>query len=155
MSKRSPTQPAVPAPLYHFTAGPYRVNYCDTDRMGHAWHGQYLIWFECARTDLLRSLGSSYKQWEDEHGILLPVTECAVQYRRSANYDDLLLVDTRLTRLSRATATFDYHLRREADGELLATATTRHAFIDAQGRVIRRAPEVLPQFFGEGPRSPD
>lgn len=124
------------------------MNYCDTDRMGHAWHGQYLVWFECARTELLRSLGSSYRQWEEEHGIYLPVTECTVQYRRSALYDDLLLVETHLTRLTKATVDFHYLLRRASHGDLLATATTRHAFVDAQGRVIRQAPQVLPQFFG-------
>ena len=32
-----------------------RVAFADTDAMGVAWHGNYLRWFEMARTELMRA----------------------------------------------------------------------------------------------------
>lgn len=134
-------------PVFSYEAGPFRVNYANTDRMGHAYHAEYLVWFECARTELLRSLGRSYRQWEDEDGVFLPVTECSVQFRRSALYDDLLMIDTRITRLTRASVRFHYRLYRDSDKETLATGHTTHAFMNAAGKVMRVANRLLPQFF--------
>lgn len=133
--------------VYSFTAGPFRVNYSETDRMGHAYHAEYLVWFECARVELLRSVGQVYRDWEEKEGVYLPVRECAVRYRESALYDDLVVVDTRIARLTRASITFDYTLRRDGDAAILATGSTTHAFIDGDGRIARVADKLLPQFF--------
>ena len=40
--------------------------------MGVVYYANYLVWFEVARADLLRSLGWSYREMEAE-GIILPV----------------------------------------------------------------------------------
>ena len=34
-----------------------RVRYAETDKMGVVYYANYLVWFEVARADLLRSLG--------------------------------------------------------------------------------------------------
>ncbi len=38
-----------------------RVRYAETDRMGLLHHANYLIYFEQARTELLRDVGYSYR----------------------------------------------------------------------------------------------
>ena len=35
----------------------YRVAYADTDQMGVVYYGNYLTYFERARTEMLRSVG--------------------------------------------------------------------------------------------------
>src|SRR4051812_37960558 len=70
-----------------------RVRYAETDRMGLLHHANYLIYFEQARIELLRSLGVAYKDLEDQ-GYLLVLTKIEVRYRRPARYDDLLTVRT-------------------------------------------------------------
>jgi acyl-CoA thioester hydrolase len=121
-----------------------RVTYRDTDRMGFVYYANYLTWFEIARTELLRSLGQSYKDWEDVYGIFLPVAECHVEYKKSARYDDLIRIDTVVTRLTEASISFYYELYRQPDGELIAVGSTRHPFVDRAGKVVRVASKLLP-----------
>ncbi|MCX7626753.1 MAG: acyl-CoA thioesterase [Candidatus Sumerlaeaceae bacterium] len=128
-----------------------RVTYRDTDRMGAAYYANYLVWFEIGRVELLRSLGQSYKDWEDIHGILLPVAECHVEYKRPAHYDDLLRIETRVSRLTEASITFHYEICRVSDNEVLAVGFTRHPFVDKKGRIVRVASKLL----GSKSRRPD
>ncbi len=121
-----------------------RVTYRDTDRMGAAYYANYLVWFEIGRVELLRSLGQSYKDWEDVHGVMLPVVECHVEYKRRAEYDDLLRICTYVTRLTEASITFTYEVIRVTDNVLLARGHTRHPFVDKSGRVVRVASRLLP-----------
>ena len=55
-----------------------RVRYPETDRMGVAYHGHYLAWFEIGRTELMRDLGCSYADLEDRDGIFFPVIPAKV-----------------------------------------------------------------------------
>ena len=43
----------------------FRVAYADTDRMGVVYYANYLVLFERGRTELLRSLGFRYRDWEE------------------------------------------------------------------------------------------
>ncbi len=124
-----------------------RVTYHDTDQMGHAYYGKYLVWFEIGRTDLLRQTGRSYRQWEEEDGVYLPVTSCWIDYKRPAAYDDFLRIETTVTELSRATITFKYDIFLDETDELLATGGTRHAFTSREGKVRRVADGLLPEMF--------
>lgn len=126
---------------------PVRVTYRDTDRMGYTYHSQYLVWFEMGRTELLRAQGTTYRQWEDDHGVYLPVRECSVRYVTPARYDDLVVVTTQIVRLTRASIAFDYTAVRQEDGSVLATGQTVHAFVDDTGRVLRVADRLLPHLF--------
>ncbi|GIX44292.1 MAG: hypothetical protein KatS3mg130_0700 [Candidatus Sumerlaea sp.] len=124
-----------------------RVTYAQTDRMGVAYYANYFVWFEVGRTELLRSLGQSYREWEDVHGVYLPVAECHCEYRHSAQYDDLLRIETSVSALSKASITFRYQVVREADGLILAQGMTRHPFVNREGKVVRIANKLLPQCF--------
>jgi len=64
-----------------------RVRYAETDTMGVVYYANYLVWFEVARTDLLRHSGWSYREMEVE-GFSLPVIEAHCEYKQPARYDD-------------------------------------------------------------------
>ena len=66
-----------------------RVRYAETDRMGLMHHANYLVYFEQGRTELLRSLGLSYKDLEDR-GYFLVIARVEIKYKSPAHYDDLL-----------------------------------------------------------------
>src|SRR5262249_20123210 len=66
-----------------------RVRYAETDRMGLLHHANYLVYFEQARVELLRSRGLTYREMEDQ-GFLLVLTKFEIRYRRPAYFDDLL-----------------------------------------------------------------
>ena len=74
-----------------------RVRYAETDRMGFLHHSQYFVYFEQARTEMLRSQGISYREIEDQ-GFFLVVFRIDCTYRQPAKYDDLLRIRTSLVR---------------------------------------------------------
>ena len=116
-----------------------RVRYTECDPMGVAHHTAYPVWFEMGRTELLRGTGVSYRELEGE-GAFLAVVSLEVRYRRPARYDDLLELETSITKIGVAKICHEYKLFR--DGELLTTAATTLACLDADGRP-RHLPEII------------
>jgi len=119
-----------------------RVRYAETDRMGLLHHANFLVYFEQGRTELLRSMGLTYKDLEDQ-GYLLVVTGVEVRYRGPAHYDDLLTLRTTVARTRMARIDHRYELLR--DGVLLAEGSSTLACVDRDGRV-----QALPDFLREG-----
>ncbi len=122
-----------------------RVRYSETDQMGVVYYANYMIWFEVARTDLLRSSGWSYREMESE-GFALPVIEAHCDYRQSAKYDDEIEIRTSGTWLSPVRVRFDYQVVRTRDACVLAGGHTVHAALDSEGRP-RRLPERVRSLF--------
>jgi acyl-CoA thioester hydrolase len=122
-----------------------RVRYAETDQMGVVYYANYFIWFEIARTDLLRHAGWNYRDMENQ-GFLLPVIEAGCKYRQPAKYDDELGISTEGTLLSAARVKFEYELTRRADAVVLASGFTVHASLDKAGRPCR-LPERIRQIF--------
>ncbi len=114
-----------------------RVRYTECDPMGVAHHAAYPVWFEIGRTELLRERGLTYRDLEQQ-GFLIAVVKLSVQYKQPARYDDLLLLQTTVTRSGRARIDHAYELRR--DGRLLTTACTTVVCLDRAGR-----PQPLPE----------
>jgi len=110
------------------------VRYAETDMMGVVYHANYLPWFEVGRTTLLKSMGVPYRQLEDE-GFRLPVLEISAKYLRPAVYDDTVEIVTTLAERPLLRIRLDYEVKRA--GELLATGSSVHAFIDRSGRPVR------------------
>ena len=113
-----------------------RVRYAETDKMGVAYYANYLVWFEVARADLLRSLGWSYREMEHA-GLSLPVIEAHCEYHRPARYDDELEIMTTGRLLSPVRMEFSYEVRRAADGLVAASGKTVHAALDNSGKPCR------------------
>ena len=110
-----------------------RVRYAETDKMGVVYYANYLVWFEVARTDLLRSLGWSYREMEAA-GISLPVIEAHCEYQRPARYDDEIEVRTEGLMLSPVRMQFTYTIVRRADDVVSASGRTVHAAVTSEGR---------------------
>jgi acyl-CoA thioester hydrolase len=122
-----------------------RVRYADTDQMGVVYYANYLIWFEVGRTELLRTLGWSYREMEHA-GIGLPVIEASCVYHRPARYDDELHIQTTGTLVSGVRMQFDYEIARKPGSELIVRGRTLHAAVNAQGRPSRLPSRVRELF---------
>ena len=109
--------------------------------MGVVYYANYLVWFEVARTDWLRTAGRTYRQMEQD-GVSLPVIEAHAEYRRAARYDDEIEIRTRATLLTPVRIRFDYELWRVGEEAPLATGHTVHAAMDPSGRPCRLPPAV-------------
>ena len=122
-----------------------RVRYAETDQMGVAYYANYLVWFEVARTDLLRTLGWTYREMEAT-GVYLPVIEAHCEYRLAARYDDDLTIRTEGRLASRVRVEFSYEIVLQASSQVAAVGRTVHAATDGEGRP-RRLPERVVEAF--------
>ena len=100
-----------------------RVRYAETDKMGVVYYANYFVWFEVARTDLLRTLGWSYREME-QSGVSLPVIEAHCEYARPARYDDEIEIQTTGRMLSPVRMEFIYEVRLIANATIAATGRT-------------------------------
>ena len=116
-----------------------RVRYAETDRMGLLHHANYLVYFEQARTELLRDLGLTYRDMEDA-GFLLVLTRVEVKYRQPARYDELLTIRTTVVRTTPIRIEHKYEVFR--DDQLLAEGATTLACVDRDGKI-----QQLPDWF--------
>jgi len=114
-----------------FTLSRVVVRYQETDQMGVAHHSVYPVWFEVARTDLIKQYGLTYSQMEAD-GIMLPVLEITCTYKGFARYEDALLVRASVGACTKTRLDFVYAVSREApggaEGELIAQGASRHVF---------------------------
>lgn len=118
-----------------------RVRYGETDRMGYVYYGTYAQYFEVGRVEALRSLGLPYRRMEEE-GVMLPVHDMKVEFRKPAFYDDLLTVRTTIVELPSVRIRFAYAVFNEG-GDLITEALTTLVFIDRATNKPRRAPDAL------------
>ncbi|PZR16770.1 MAG: thioesterase [Archangium gephyra] len=110
-----------------------RVIYGDTDQMGVVYYANYFRYFEFSRSEFFRARGGNYTQMEKE-GFGLPVVAAHCDYKRSAKYEDLLVVRVHLAELRRASLRFEYEVRRDGDELVLATGHTIHACVGPSGK---------------------
>ena len=118
-----------------------RVRYAETDQMGVVYHGNYFTWFEVGRVEWCRQSGFEYKRMEIEDDSFIVVAEAHCRYKRSARFDDLLTVRTRIIESKRRMVKFGYEIVNQ-DGEQIATGETVHVICDRQGR-----PKSLPEKY--------
>ena len=116
-----------------------RVRYAETDAMGVVHHAVYPVWMELGRSDLLRSMGQGYAEWE-EQGVFMAVGELRVKYRAPARYDELVAVRTWVKAAGRRKVVFGYEVSR--DGVRLAEGESVHLVTGPDGR-SRVLPEAM------------
>jgi acyl-CoA thioester hydrolase len=108
-----------------------RVRYAESDQMGVAYYSNYLIWFEVARTELMRQHGIPYSEWEKE-GLFLPVSECYCKYMTPAHYDETLEIRCWIAEVRTRAVRFEYEILR--DGSVLAKGHTVHVCTDRDAK---------------------
>lgn len=122
-----------------------RVRYADTDQMGVVYYANYFVWFEVARTDLLRSLGWTYRDMEHA-GVILPVIEAHCEYRRPARYDDEVDIYTEGRLTSPIRLEFAYAVTVSGVSGVVASGVTKHAALSRTGRPCRLPDRIREAF---------
>ncbi len=121
--------------MYHETV--LTVRYVETDKFGIAHHSNHIIWFEVARTELLRDMGISYSEME-ARGVSCPLLEVSCRYGHPARFEDTLIVRTGIAAMSPVKIRFSYEIVEAKHGSRIASGETLHAFVDAEtGRPVR------------------
>lgn len=115
-----------------------RVRYGETDKMGVVYYGNYALYYEVGRTDLMRKFGIAYSDLE-KIGIQLPVLSMESEYIRSAFYDEELVIKTFVKELPLARIKFYYELYNK-ENLLVNKGSTTLVFYDVQLKKPIRAP---------------
>jgi acyl-CoA thioester hydrolase len=122
---------------------PLRVRYQETDQMGVVYHVNYVNWFEIGRTELIRSLGMTYRSIE-EMGLLLPLIDLQMQFKLPARYDDFITIRTQIASYSNLRIQFNSEIVRGE--QLLVSGTTNHVWLNRDWKPSR-IDRVSPQLF--------
>jgi acyl-CoA thioester hydrolase len=140
LTVRSAPEPSLNPDDYTF-AHQIRVRFSETDAMGIVHHSRYLPYLEETRVEYLRSIGQSYADSRETLGDSA-VLEATVKYRQPLKFDDVMTVHLVLAATTGATFTINYLIT--VGEQAASTASTQHAYINAQGR-----PQRLPAWIKE------
>ncbi|EJO5348733.1 acyl-CoA thioesterase [Clostridium botulinum] len=105
------------------------VRYVETDQMGVVHHSNYYPWFEVGRTEFTKATGMKYKDIENI-GIMMPLTESYCKYIKPAKYEDEIIIETSIEKLTPVKIIFSYKIIKKENNELLAKGNTIQAFVD-------------------------
>jgi len=122
-----------------------RVRYAETDQMGVVYYANYLVWFEVARADLLRTLGWTYREMEAS-GVRLPVIEAHCEYHRPARYDEEIEIRTEGRLCSPIRMEFLYDVVLKSTDMRAASGRTVHAALGSDGKPCRLPQRVREAF---------
>ncbi len=120
-----------------------RVGYADTDQMGYMYYGNYAAFYEVARTEMLRSLGMTYKSME-QNGIMMPVLELKSKFIKPALYDEQVNIKVVIEKKPGIRIVFNYELHNEKL-ELINIGETTLVFVD----MVKNKPCLPPDNFRE------
>jgi len=118
-----------------------RVRYGETDKMGVVYYGNYSLYLEVARTELMRKIGLSYKSLEDI-GIQLPVIHLESNYIKPSYYDEIITIKTTLNEVKGSRLTFDYELFN-SNNEIINKSSTTLIFVNATTGKPCRPPKIF------------
>jgi acyl-CoA thioester hydrolase len=113
-----------------------KIYYEDTDCGGVVYYGNYLKYFERARTEYLEERGLSVAGLMKE-GTVFVVVHAEVDYRSPARYGDWLVVETVVSGMTAASFTFSHVIRERESRRVVVEGSARLAETDGNGKVKR------------------
>ena len=123
-----------------------RVYYEDTDLAGIVYYANYLKFIERARSEWVRELGVDQRRLKADDGTVFAVRRIEADYLRPACFDDLLVVETSMVRMSTARLVLDQAVLR-GDTRLFEAEVTLVA-LSAEGRPVRLPAEFRRKLEG-------
>jgi len=113
-----------------------KIYYEDTDCGGVVYYGNYLKYFERARTEYLEERGLSVAGLMKE-GTVFVVVHAEVDYRSPARYGDWLVIETVVSGMTAASFTFSHVIRERESRRVVVEGSARLAATDRNGKVKR------------------
>ena len=118
---------------------PIRVYYEDTDMGGVVYYANYLRFIERARSEWVRSLGIDQNAMRDD-GIVWVVRRVEADYIGAARFEDDLVVETHMTKVTNARLEMEQVVRR--DDTVIFRARVLAACMNNAGRPVRLPAEI-------------
>lgn len=117
------------------------IRYYETDQMGIVHHSNYIRFFECGRSDMMKKAGLPIEVIEAE-GVMLPIVAVECRYRLPAKMGDRIRIVSIIDKVPMAKLVVKSEIYNQHD-ELLCNGAVTLGFIDSVTRHPVRCPESL------------
>ena len=121
-----------------------KVYYEDTDSGGVVYYANYLKFFERARSEALYSAGLSNKKLLIDHGTLLIVKSCKIDYLKPAKLEDVLNIFSNIKSKSKSSFIMQQIIKK--DNQVITQAEVILVAVNKNGKPIK-IPEILEKIF--------
>lgn len=116
------------------------VRFSEVDSMQVVWHGEYVRYFEDGREAFGREYpGLGYLDFY-ANGYTAPIVDLQLQYLSPLTVNDVAIIETRYIETVAAKLCFEYIIRKESDGALVARGGSIQVFVDANGEMVLNNP---------------
>ena len=121
-----------------------KIYYEDTDSGGVVYYANYLKFFERARTEFLNSIDLSNKMLLTNHGVLIVVKSCNIEYKKLAKLEDELEIISSV--ISKTKTSFIMKQVVKLDQVLISEAETHLVTVNQEGKPVQ-IPKILNDFL--------
>ncbi len=121
-----------------------KVYYEDTDAAGIVYYANYLKFLERARSEAIYSIGLTNKKLLSDHGTIIIVKSCNIDYKKPAKFEDSLEIISEIKTISKSSFTMDQIIKRK--DEIISESEIVLVTVNAEGKPIR-IPDVLNKFL--------
>jgi len=119
-----------------------RVRYGETDQMGYLYYGNYPMYYEIGRTEMIRDLVMPYAELEKKHGLMMPVMFLESKYLLPAKYDDHLTIVTKIKEMPGKLISFHHEILNEEE-KIINKGLTKLFFVDMKSNRRVSTPEFI------------
>tara|TARA_Y100000994_G_C15681859_1_gene438116 strand:- start:1426 stop:1824 length:399 start_codon:yes stop_codon:yes gene_type:complete len=109
-----------------------KVYYEDTDAGGVVYYANYLKFLERARSEAIYSLGFSNKGLLENYGILLIVKSCNIEYKKPAQFEDLLEISSEASSFTKTSILMKQLILKNKD--IISEAEVHLVAVDNKGK---------------------
>ena len=131
-----------------FTEIEVEVRYAETDKMGITHHSVYPIWYELARTEIIKKIGITYSDLEIK-GIMLLLAELSCKYIIPSTYEDKLKIRVWISKITPARIIFNYETYKNGIDKPIATGFTEHAWADSNTLKPLNFKKAFPEYYSK------
>jgi len=121
-----------------------KVYYEDTDAAGIVYYANYLKFLERARSEAIYSMGLTNKKLLNDHGTVIIVKSCKIDYKKPAKFEDLLEIISKIKTISKSSFTMDQMIKRKE--EIISESEIVLVTVNTEGKPIR-IPDILNKFL--------
>jgi len=121
-----------------------KVYYEDTDAAGIVYYANYLKFLERARSEAIYSMGLTNKKLLNDHGAIIIVKSCKIDYKKPAKFEDLLEIISKIKTIGKSSFVMDQIIKRK--DETISEAEIVLVTVNAEGKPIR-IPDILNKFL--------
>ena len=121
-----------------------KVYYEDTDAGGIVYYANYLKFLERARSEAIYSIGLTNKKLLNDHGTIIIVKSCKIDYKSPAKFEDLLEIISKIKTIGKSSFTMDQIIKRK--DETISESEVVLVTVNVEGKPIR-IPDVLNKFL--------